>query len=166
VAIKDILLPEYDHEMAVTRRVLDRAPEPDYAWKPHEKSWPLGGLAAHLANLPTWTRKILESSELDLASLPASATPTIPATRAELLGRFDANVAEGRRALDAQSDQQLLAMWTLKNNGQTVFTMPRIAALRGFVLNHHVHHRGQLTVYLRLRNVPVPAIYGASADEG
>jgi uncharacterized damage-inducible protein DinB len=166
VAIKDILLPEYDHEMAVTRRVLERAPEADYAWKPHDKSWPLGGLASHIANIPTWAHAVLELTELDLAGPPDESRAAVPASRAELLERFDRNVAEGRRLLDAQADPQLLSMWTFKRDGQTVFTMPRVVALRNFLLNHHVHHRGQLSVYLRLRNVAVPSIYGPSADEG
>jgi uncharacterized damage-inducible protein DinB len=162
-----MLLPEYDHEMAVTRRVLERAPEAEFEWRPHEKSWPLGGLAAHLANIPTWTHALLERCEFDLADAAADESrPTVPGSRAELLERFDANVAKGRQRITAQSDQELLTMWTFKKGGQTVFTMPRVAALRSFVMNHNVHHRGQLSVYLRLRNVPVPAIYGPSADEG
>jgi uncharacterized damage-inducible protein DinB len=166
VAIKDILLPEYDHEMAVTRRVLERAPESEFGWKPHEKSWALGGLAAHIANIPTWTQALFERTEFDIAEVPEESRPTIPESRAELMKRFDHNVAEGRRLLDAQTDPQLLTMWTFKRHGETAFTMPRVAALRSFVMNHNVHHRGQMSVYLRLRNVPVPAIYGPSADEG
>jgi uncharacterized damage-inducible protein DinB len=166
VAIKDSLLPEYDHEMGLTRRVLERAPASDYTWQPHDKSWPLGGLAAHIANIPNWMRAVLEFTEFDIADLPEESRPTIPSSRDELLKRFDTSVAEGRRLLDAQSDAQLLAMWTFKRHGQTAFTLPRVAALRSFIMNHNVHHRGQMTVYLRLRNVPVPAIYGASADEG
>lgn len=167
MAIKDMLLPEYDHEMAVTRRVLERAPEGEFGWRPHEKSWPLGRLAAHLANIPTWTHELLECTELDLADAPSEESrPPMPGSRAELLERFDANVLAGRQRIDAQSDQELFAMWTFKKGGQTVLTMPRVAALRSFVMNHNVHHRGQFSVYLRLRNVPVPAMYGPSADEG
>jgi uncharacterized damage-inducible protein DinB len=166
VAIKDLLLPEYDHEMAVTRRLLERAPEAEFAWKPHEKSWPLGSLAAHLANLPRWTSALLEHAEFDMADAAAIPRGTMPASRIELLERFDANVAAARKLIDTRSDQDWLSMWTFKNAGETMFTMPRVAALRSFVMNHSVHHRGQFSVYLRLRDVPVPAMYGPSADEG
>ena len=167
MAIKDILLPEYDHEMAVTRRVLERVPVDDFGWKPHDKSFALGTLATHLANIPGWVAVIVEKPDFDLADTPPELRKTAPlATREEILARFDENVGRGRRLLDPQSDAELLAMWTFKNAGQTIFTMPRVAALRRFVLNHHVHHRAQLGVYLRLRNVPVPAVYGPSADEG
>lgn len=167
MAIKDILLAEYDHEMAVTRRVLERAPAGEFGWKPHDRSWPLGALATHLANIPGWTHAVLEQIEFDLADTPEQLRKTMPlGSREEVLERFDRNVGEGRTLLDEQSDAQLLAMWTFKKDGQTIFAMPRVSALRRFVMNHHVHHRGQLSVYLRLRNVPVPAIYGPSADEG
>lgn len=167
MAIKDILLPEYDHEMAVTRRTLERVPVEDFSWKPHDRSFALGALATHLANIPTWAHTVLENTVFDLADTPVGSRKTVPlVSREEVLQRFDKNVAEGRRLLDGQSDAQLLAMWTFKNAGETVFTLPRIAALRNFVLNHNVHHRAQLGVYLRLRNVPVPAMYGPSADEG
>lgn len=167
MAIKDILLPEYDHEMAVTRRVLERGPVEDFGWKPHEKSFALGALATHVANIPGWVPVILEQAEFDMAATPPELRKSAPlGTSEEILARFDANVSVGRGLLDAQTDPQLLAMWTFKNAGQTVFTMPRVAALRRFVLNHQVHHRAQLGLYLRLRNVPVPAMYGPTADEG
>jgi uncharacterized damage-inducible protein DinB len=167
VAIKDTLLPEYDHEMAMTRRVLERAPEADFGWTPHEKSWPLGKLASHIAYIPTWIGAVVERTEFDIGDAPEEELrPGIPASRDDLLKCFDRHVADGRRLLEAQTDPQLFAMWTFKKQGQTAFTVPRLTALRGFVLNHNVHHRGQMTVYLRLRDVPVPAIYGRSADEG
>lgn len=167
MAIKDILLAEYDHEMAVTRRVLERVPAAEFGWKPHDRSFALGALATHLANIPSWTQIVLEKADFDMADNPPESRKTVPlSSRDEILSRFDQNAAEGRQSLDAQSDAQLLAMWTFRNTGQTVFTMPRVAALRRFVLNHNVHHRAQLGVYLRLRNVPVPATCGPSADEG
>lgn len=166
MAIKDMLLPEYDHEMGVTRRLLERVPDADFGWKPHEKSMSLGSLVTHIANIPTWTSGIVTMPEFDIASIPPDATPQLPATRSELLGRFDGTVATARALIDGRSDPELLAMWTFKKAGQTVFAMPRVAALRSFVLNHSVHHRGQLSVYLRLRNVPLPAMYGPTADEG
>jgi uncharacterized damage-inducible protein DinB len=162
--INDALLPEFDHEMAVTRRALERAPEPEFGWKPHEKSWPLGGLATHLANLPTWTRLIVTQPELDIGeSVPRAQ---IASTRGELLEWFDGNVGDARKLIVGTSDGEWLAMWTFKKEGHVVFTMPRFSAFRSFVLNHMIHHRGQLSLYLRLRNVPVPAMYGPTADEG
>lgn len=165
--IRDILLPEYDHEMALTRRVLERVPDADLAWRPHEKSWALGALATHLANIPDWAHAVLEKTDFEMTEVPdASRKTTALASRADVLARFDKNAAEGRQLLDVQTDAQFVALWTFKKEGRTVFAMPRVAALRRFVLNHAIHHRGQLTVYLRLRNVPLPAIYGPSADEG
>jgi uncharacterized damage-inducible protein DinB len=166
VSIKDALLPEFDHEMAVTRRLLERVPEADLAWKPHDRSMSLGGLATHLSHIPHWTDAITQQTEVDMASIPQDRTPKVPADRAGLLEMFDRNVAAARARLAAMSDGEYLAMWTFKKAGQIVFSMPRIAALRGFLMNHSVHHRGQLSVYLRLRNVPLPAMYGPSADEG
>ncbi|MBI2220860.1 MAG: DinB family protein [Acidobacteria bacterium] len=166
VAITDALLPEFDHEMAVTRRLLERVPEADLAWKPHDKSMSLGGLATHLSNLPTWAEQITQQTELDMDSIPPEARPKVPANRVGLLEMFDRNVAAARSRLAAMSDGEYLAAWTFKKGGRIVFTLPRIAALRGFLMNHSIHHRGQLSVYLRLRNVALPAIYGPSADEG
>jgi uncharacterized damage-inducible protein DinB len=166
VGIKDALLPEYDHEMGVTRRLLERLPEQEFGWRPHEKSRSLGALATHLAHIPTWTQAITEHGQYEIGEAPSNVTPPVPATLKELLQRFDANVAEARRRLDALSDAELMALWTFKKGGHVVFSMPRIAALRSFLMNHSVHHRGQLSVYLRLRNVPLPAMYGPTADEG
>ena len=166
MAIKDALLPEYDHEMGTTRRLLERVPDADLRWKPHDKSYSLGQLAAHLANLPNWTAMICDNAMLDLSSLGDDRRPTEPASTAEVLQRFDHSVAAARRKLDEQTDAMLLTGWTLKKEGHELFTMPRIATLRSFVMNHTIHHRGQLSVYLRLRNVPLPPMYGPTADEG
>lgn len=166
MSLRDALLPEYDHEMATTRRLLDRLPEADLAWKPHEKSMSLGQLAGHLANLPYWCTAILESQVFDLASIANDTRPKQPGSRAALLEEFDRKSAAARAALSQQSDPELLLPWTLKQAGHVIFTMPRISALRSFVMNHTIHHRGQLTVYLRMRNVPLPPIYGPTADEG
>jgi uncharacterized damage-inducible protein DinB len=163
MAIKDALLPEFDHEMGTTRRVLERVPEADFGWKPHEKSMSLGQLAGHLTNLPTWFAVILERSDYDLATLDRRSGEL--GSRDKLLQEFDANRAAARACLIQRSDAEMLAPWTLKNGGQEVFTMPRISAVRGFVMNHSIHHRGQLSVYLRLRNVPLPSMYGPTADE-
>jgi len=165
MALKDSLLPEFDHEMGSTRRILERVPEADFAWKPHEKSFSLGQLATHIANLPTWLGTTFDQTEFDAAEIPDGGRPTVPASRAELLKRFDENVRAGRAKLDAQTDPTMFALWTFKNAGHAVFTMPRAAVVRSFVMNHIIHHRGQLTVYLRLRNVPLPSLYGPTADE-
>ena len=164
-SIRDALLPEFDHEMGTTRRLLDRVPEGELAWKPHAKSMSLGELSAHLANLPAWGAAILESPMFDLDSL-GNRRATLPESRAALLQDFDSKVATARARLAERTDAEMLAAWTLKKGGQVVFTMPRISAVRTFVMNHSVHHRGQLSVYLRLLEVPLPAIYGPTADEG
>lgn len=166
MAINDALLPEFDHEMATTRRLLDRVPEPEFNWRPHEKSMSLGQLAGHIANLPLWCTMILESTSLDLDS-PALVSERFakPETRAALLRDFDTKVAAARAQLVARTDAELLVPWTLTKSEQELFTMPRISVLRSFVMNHLIHHRGQLTVYLRLKNIALPAIYGPTADE-
>ena len=161
--IADTLLPEFDHEMSVTRKLLERVPEEKFDWKPHPKSMSLGGLATHVANIPYWGLVTLTQSELDVAGSP---TLEPAATRAELLAAFDQRVAETRAALAGRGDGELMSPWALKRGTQTIFAMPKAAVWRSFVLNHLVHHRGQLSVYLRLNDVPVPSMYGPSADEG
>jgi uncharacterized damage-inducible protein DinB len=162
--IKDALVPEFDHEMATTRRLLERVPEAEFAWKPHDKSMSLGELAGHIANLPRWCSITLESTTFDLDTF-ADARPRQPESRAAVVREFDEKVRAARALLVAQSDPELLTPWTLKTGGQEIFTMPRISAIRSFVMNHLIHHRGQLSVYLRLKNVPIPPIYGPTADE-
>lgn len=165
MSIAESLLPEFDHEMANTRRLLQLVPTAEAGWRPHPKSYPLGDLAAHIATIPLWGRMVLQEPELDLGS-PANASiarvqfTTVP----ELLDQFDRHVREARAALASTSDAAMGVTWTLKNAGSTVFSMPRVAVLRGFVLSHLIHHRGQLSVYLRLRDVPLPSIYGPTAD--
>jgi uncharacterized damage-inducible protein DinB len=165
MAIVDALLPEFDHEMGTTRRVLDRVPENEFAWRPHEKSMTLGQLAGHLANLPYWCRMILEGTSYDLSAPGHERRAEVPASRAELVKNFDDKVSAARGVLVRMTDPELMVYWTLKNGDHEVFTMPRISVVRGFFLNHSIHHRGQLTVYLRLKNVPLPPIYGPTADE-
>jgi uncharacterized damage-inducible protein DinB len=165
MSIAETLLPEFDHEMANTRRMLEAVPAADADWRPHPKSYSLGDLAAHIARLPLWGRYTLEQPELDLgapanAALARSRFTTTP----ELLEQFDRNVREARAAVAAASDADMGESWALKNAGTTIFSMPRAAVLRGFVLSHMIHHRGQLSVYLRLRDVPLPALYGPTAD--
>jgi uncharacterized damage-inducible protein DinB len=162
--IIDALLPEYDHEMGTTRRLLDRVPEAEFAWKPHDKSMSLGQLADHVSRLASWTSVILTSTMFDMDTA-GDLTPKVPASRAALLATFDETVAAGRAVLASKTDAELLAPWTLKRGGQEVFTIPRLGAFRSFVLNHTIHHRGQFSVYLRLKDVPLPSIYGPTADE-
>ena len=162
--IAESLLPEFDREMGITRRLLDRIPEGQFAWKPHDKSMTLGRLAEHLAELPMWAKVAIERTGIDMGDgRPEGYAP--PATRVEVLQMFDANVAGARAALAGRSDGELLAPWTLKAQGKEIFTMPKATVLRSFVMNHMVHHRGQLSVYLRLQQIPIPSMYGPSADE-
>jgi uncharacterized damage-inducible protein DinB len=163
MGVKDTLLPEFDQEMAATRRVLERLPEPAFGWRPHPKSYDLGGLATHLAQIPHWGSSILTRDAHDLAA-PGAPTAALT-TVADVLERFDRHVREVRAALVEMADGQLLAPWMLRRGGHVVLSMPRIAALRAFVLHHSIHHRGQLTVYLRLQDVPLPPLYGSTADE-
>jgi uncharacterized damage-inducible protein DinB len=159
----DALLPEFDHEMTTTRKALERVPEDKFDWKPHARSFSLGALATHLANLPTWGTETLTKSEIDLPAVqqPVGALPSKP----ELMAAFDRNVAAARAAMTGKTDAELLAIWSLKRGGKTLFSMPKTAVLRSFVLSHIIHHRAQLGVYLRLLDVPVPATYGPTADE-
>lgn len=165
MALSDALLPEFDNEMANTRKTLERVPDGKFDWKPHEKSFPMGSLAGHLANLPSWGSLTLGSDSFDLA--PGGEPVKTPALNSatELLATFDANVAATRAAITGASDQDMFKPWTLMSNGNTILTMPKVAVLRNFVMNHMIHHRAQLGVYLRLNDIPVPAIYGPSADE-
>jgi uncharacterized damage-inducible protein DinB len=162
--IAESLVPEFDRETGMTRRLLERIPDGQFAWKPHEKSMTLGRLSEHLAELPGWAKVSIEQSGIDMAT-PRPPEYVPPATRAAVLAMFDKNVAEARAALTGRSDAELMAPWTLNYQGKEVFTMPKAIVLRGFVMNHLIHHRGQMSVYLRLQNVPVPSIYGPSADE-
>ena len=165
--ISKMILPEFDHEMANTRKTLERVPEDKFAWKPHEKSMSLGGLSTHLANIPSWTAQTFDRDELDIA--PPGEPPLRMAeakTRPELLAAFDKNVASARAALEAAGDENWQGKWSLLMGVNPIFSLPRTAVMRGFVMNHLIHHRAQLGVYLRLLDVPVPSIYGPSADEG
>jgi uncharacterized damage-inducible protein DinB len=165
MALKDALLPEFDHEMATTRRLLERTPEGDLGWKPHDKSMTLGQLAGHIANIPHWCDAIFTGTEFDVAESGEDARPKAPSSIAALIAEFDGKVRQARAALAGRTDAEMLVPWTFKNAGHEVFTMPRVSVVRSFILNHVIHHRGQLSVYLRLRNVPLPSIYGPTADE-
>jgi uncharacterized damage-inducible protein DinB len=163
---KDILLPEFDMEMDNTRRTLERVPDDKFGWKPHEKSGTLGWMATHVATIPNWAKITMEQDSLDLAPAGGSDfVPPNPGNRKELLEIFDKNRTEARAALAAGDDAAYAQPWALLMGGKQLFSEPRSAVLRRMVLNHIIHHRGQLTMYLRLLNVPVPALYGPSADE-
>ena len=165
MAIAESILPEFDHETATTRSLLERVPADKADWKPHPKSMSLGRLSMHIANLPQWAFITLERKEFD--TNPPEGTPlTSPSFEsvAHLLDTYDANVSAARALLVRTTDGEFMVQWTLKNAGKALFSMPRVAVLRSFVLNHAVHHRGQLSVYLRLLDVPLPNIYGPTAD--
>lgn len=156
------LLPEFDLEMANTRKALERIPGDRLGYKPHDKSFSLLQLAGHLSNIPAWTSVTLTTDGLDVSQPFDREAPT---DVAGVLAEFDANVAEARAVLEAADEAQLMAPWTLRNGDEVMFTMPRASTFRMWVMNHTIHHRAQLTVYLRLLDVPVPALYGPSADE-
>lgn len=162
VALIDILLPEYDRETSTTRRVLDRVPDRALTWKPHSTAMTVGALAAHVAGLPAWTFYVMGDSWHDVSA--ARPAPRAAASRAEVLTTFDTNVAAARALLVDSIDGVLIAPWTLRRGRQVVFTLPKISTLRLFVLNHLIHHRGQLCVYLRMLDVEVPAVYGPASD--
>jgi len=162
MSISDALLPEYDREMAQTRRLLERLPEDRLSWKPHESSRTLGGLATHIAGLPRWAVAVFDNPVFDLDAAGLQ-TPELPSRQA-IVELFDRQAAAARRALAARTDAEYLARWTLRQDGENVFTLPRAGIIRAMVLNHLVHHRGQLTVYLRMLGVPLLPLYGPTAD--
>lgn len=162
--ISQSLLPEFDQEMASTRRTLERVPEGRPDFRPHAKSMTLARLAAHVAEIPNWAVMTLTRDELDLAGGPQAGE--VMTTRDALLAGFDGRLTEARAALAKASDADMMNTWTLKHGNRKILAMPRVAVFRGFVMNHMIHHRAQLGVYLRMNDVAVPSIYGPSADEG
>lgn len=166
MAISDSLLPEFDQEIAGARRTLERVPADRFDWQPHPKSGTMGWLAGHLANIPSWATLTIGQDTLDLApgGKPMDQPPP-PTDTEDLVATLDRRAAEARAAIAGASDAELMKPWTLLSNGQTLMTLPKVAVLRSFVMNHLIHHRAQLGVYLRLNDIPVPSIYGPSADE-
>ncbi len=162
----ELFLGELDREAAGTRAALARVPEGHADWKPHDKSMPLGYLASLCATMPSWIEMILTTEELDINPPGGRPRPPQPGTRKELASALDDSVAKARKALEATNDDHLLKDWKLLAGGKLMMQAPRHVMIRDTVFNHLAHHRGQLTVYLRLNNQPVPAIYGPSADEG
>jgi uncharacterized damage-inducible protein DinB len=164
MSISQALLPEFDQEMASTRKTLERVPDDKMGWKPHAKSFPMGTLALHIAQLPNWMTLTITKDELEVGSFPGYPPPE-QNTQKALLELFDRNFAEARVKLAGVSDETLRKPWALLVNGHKAFTMSKAEVLRTFVMNHIIHHRAQLGVYLRLNDVPVPGLYGPSADE-
>jgi uncharacterized damage-inducible protein DinB len=164
MTISQSLLPEFDMEMANTRKTLERVPEDRPDFRPHPKSMALSRLAAHVAEIPTWAVRALTSDEFDVATRKPQDT-FVMTSREGVLAHFDGEMAKARAALTAVSDADLMKIWTLKHGDRTIIAMPKVAVLRGFVMNHMIHHRAQLGVYLRMNDLPVPSIYGPSADE-
>src|SRR5947209_7463394 len=154
MSLSQALLPEFDQEMAATRKTLERVPEAKFSWKPHEKSGSMAWLAGHLASIPSWASMTINEDSLDMAPNGVQmAMPPAPKTSKELLAGFDKDVKEARAAVASAKDEHLMKNWSLLNNGQVLLTMPRIACLRTWVMNHTIHHRAQLGVYLRLNNI-------------
>jgi uncharacterized damage-inducible protein DinB len=161
MTIADSLLQELEQEAKTTRRVLERVPDDKLGFKPHDKSWTLGQLALHVANLPGG---IAHLSTMSPAQAPGFNQASAKSA-AELVPAFEASLARAHQVLGGATDEELMADWVLMNGDQEIWRVPRVALLRSLMLNHSYHHRGQLTVYLRELNVPVPSIYGPSADE-
>ncbi len=167
MSISASLLPELDQEMAGTRTTLERIPEDKFDFRPHPKSFTMINLATHITNMLGWGRDTLTTESFDVAPVGGEPYKEEPAASvAELLEKFDKNLAEFREGLAKATDEEMFANWSLLAGGNVLFTMPRIACIRGMILNHLIHHRAQLTVYLRMNDVPVPGLYGPSADEG
>ncbi|MGI8992569.1 MAG: DinB family protein [Bryobacteraceae bacterium] len=160
--ISEMLLPEFDEEMKNTRKMLERVPEDKFDYKPHEKSMTMDRLASHVAELPVWAK---HTFEMDVLDMQPGQQPYLAKSKKELLEHFDKQVAEARRLIADATDQKLNEIWTFKYAGKTVIEMPRAAVLRSMVMNHMIHHRAQMSVYLRLVDVEVPGMYGPSADE-
>jgi uncharacterized damage-inducible protein DinB len=166
MSIAQSLLPEFDQEMANTRKALERLPEDKLEWKPDPKSMTLGRLAGHVAEMPNWAATTIHTESLDVNPGGKRAFEAMVATsREQVLSVFDKNVADARRAIESVSDSALMENWRLLANGHELMSMPRVAVLRSLAMNHMIHHRGQLTVYYRLVGVAVPGMYGPSADE-
>ena len=164
-SLQQNILAELDHELAVTRKVLARVPDDKFDYQPHPKSMKLGQLASHIVNLLMFKQLFVQASERDFLDQNAPKPPPSPTTTAELLARFDQFSANLRQALTDSSDEKLTENFQLRRGEQVLMERPKGAALRIMGLNHSIHHRGQLTVYLRLLDIPVPGVYGPSADE-
>jgi uncharacterized damage-inducible protein DinB len=164
--IREMLLPEFDREMANTRKTLERVPIEKFAWKPHEKSGTMGWMASHVATVARFATIVITTDSLDLAVPSATRGVQIVGSQEELLKSFDDTTAAARAAIAGASDEHFSKPWSLLLGEKNLMTLPRYEVVRNYMLNHHIHHRAQLTVYLRMNDVPLPALYGPSADEG
>ena len=165
MSARDGLLGELEHEAANTRRALERVPSDRLGWRPHEKSFTLGELASHIARILSWLPTTVRETSFDLASPEGQAPFEVPESTDGILELFDEHLAAARSALGELDDAALGETWTLRSGDDAIFSMPRGAVLRAMIFNHLIHHRGQLTVYLRMVGAKVPALYGPSADE-
>jgi uncharacterized damage-inducible protein DinB len=163
MGINQSLLAELQQEAPTTRKLLERVPAPALTWKPHDKSMTLGRLASHVSELTGWIAAVIDTPELDLE--PIKTTGMNSSNVEEILEAFDKNLAKATESLKTVTDQQLMETWRLRKGERVLLELPKIAVLRGVVFNHLIHHRGQLSVYLRLQDVPLPSIYGPTADE-
>ncbi len=162
MTISELLLPEFDNETANTRKILACVPEDKLTWQPHDKSMTLGRLASHVAELPHWAVETMARETLELTP---GQKPFLASSKAELMEAFEKHASEARAAIAGATDEQLMVPWSLIFGGHKAFTMPRFMVLRSVVMNHLIHHRAQLGVYLRLNEVAVPGMYGPSADD-
>jgi len=161
--LNEILLPEFEHEMNITRKVLNGLSDEFINYQPHEKSWSTKSLANHIAEIPSWVNGTLDYDELDFET--SDFKPTKCSSKKEIIALFEKNVGNAKQSLMNTNNEKMLADWTLRNGEKVFFTMPRAAVLRSMVMSHMIHHRAQLGVYLRMNNAAVPASYGDSADE-
>ncbi len=162
MTISQALLPEFDEEMANTRKILELVPEDRFDYKPHEKSMTLGRLASHVAEMPSWAAHTIQ---VEVLEMKAGQTGFLAKSKKEILDTFNKSVAEARPLIEGASDEELHKNWTFRFDGKDIITMPRFVVLRNMVMNHMVHHRAQLGVYLRLNEIQIPGMYGPSADE-
>jgi uncharacterized damage-inducible protein DinB len=163
MSIIDAFIAEWQQESAGTRKVLERVPEADFDWRPHPKSFSMGLLASHVADIPTYVNAVLDADEFRIE--PGGYQPFVAKKNSELVEHFDRSLAAAISAMKAVPDEKMMANWRFLVGDHVAFDMPRIAVFRSMILNHLVHHRAQLTVYLRLRDIAVPGLYGPSADE-
>ena len=162
MSISQMLLPEFDQEMASTRRLFENLPDRISDYKPHAKSMAMNRLAGHIAELPGWAAMTLTTEDLNITS---DMKPLLVSTREEALAELDRNVKAAREQIAAASDEAFMKSWTLRFNGAPMMTMPRVSVVRGWMMNHLIHHRSQLGVYMRLNDIAIPGMYGSSADE-